>query len=127
RSSHNSDSSLYHYDKDTSATKSGFDCSGVIARATQICGIPYFCKNTATIPHCLKPLQKEQELHNGDLILIRGHVMIVFDVAKNLLIEARGYTHGYGKLQEIPINQVFEGIQTYKDLTDAYFGRKVIK
>ena len=53
--------------------------------------------------------------------------MVVSDTDKNLLIEARSYSHGYGKLHEIPIGKVFEGIETYKDLTDAYFGKKVIK
>jgi cell wall-associated NlpC family hydrolase len=127
RRTHNSDYSFYEYEKDISSPKSGFDCSGVIARATQICGIPYFCKNTATIPHCLAPLKTEQTLSCGDLILIRGHVMVVSDIAKNLLIEARSYGHGYGKLHEISIGKVFEGIETYKDLADAYFGKSVIK
>lgn len=123
----NSDYSFYQYEKDTTSPKNGFDCSGLILRAAQICGIPYFCKNTATIPHCLKPLLPEQQLTAGDLILVRGHVMVVSDLQHNLLIEARSYAHGYGKLQEIPINQVFEGIETYKDLCDAYFNKKVIK
>lgn len=123
----NSDYSFYQYEKDTASPKSGFDCSGVILRAAQICGIPYFCKNTATIPHCLKPLQPEQQLINGDLILVRGHVMIVSDIVRNLLIEARSYAHGYGKLQEIPLSEVFEDIKTYKDLCDVYFDKKVIK
>jgi hypothetical protein len=123
----NSDYSFYEYDKNTHPIKSGFDCSGVIARATQICGIPYFCKNTATIPHCLTELQQDQTLSPGDLILIRGHVMVVSDITKNLLIEARSYGHGYGKLHEIPLNQVFEGIENYKDLTDAFSNKTVIK
>ena len=53
--------------------------------------------------------------------------MIVSDITKNLLIEARSYGHGYGKLHEISIDQVFEGIETYKDLCDAYYEKKVVK
>lgn len=124
---HNSDYSFYRYENDTSSPKSGFDCSGVIARATQICGIPYFCKNTATIAQCLAPLTTDQTLIPGDLILVRGHVMIVSDIEKNLLIEARSYAHGYGKLHEIKLNHVFDEIETYKDLIDAYFNKKTIK
>jgi hypothetical protein len=123
----NGDYSAYEYDKDRNCQKSGFDCSGVIARATQICGIPYFCKNTTTIAQYLQPIAKEHSIVSGDLILIKGHVMIVSDVDKNLLIEARSYTHGYGKLQEIPLNHVFENIETYQDLTNAYFNKSVIK
>lgn len=123
----NGDYSAYEYHKDTQSPKSGFDCSGMIARAAQICGIPYFCKNTTTIAQCLAPLKKNEPLSPGDLILIKGHVMVVSDIDKNLLIEARSYSHGYGKLHEIPIYQVFEGIENYKALTDAYFNKTVIK
>jgi hypothetical protein len=51
---HNGDYSFYEYEKDIQTPKNGFDCSGVILRAAQICGIPYFCKNTTTIAQCLK-------------------------------------------------------------------------
>jgi hypothetical protein len=127
KTGHNGDYSFYAYEKDTQSPKNGFDCSGAILRAAQICGIPYFAKNTTTIAQCLTPLAPEQSLQSGDIILIKGHVMVVSDISKNLLIEARSYGHGYGKLHEIPINQVFDGIETYKDLCDAYFGKKVVK
>lgn len=127
KTGHNGDYSFYEYEKDTQSPKNGFDCSGVILRATQIVGIPYFCKNTTTIAQCLNPVTKEQELNVGDLILIKGHVMIVSDINKNLLIEARSYGHGYGKLHEIPISEVFEEIETYKDLCDAYYEKKIVK
>jgi len=127
KTGHNGDYSFYEYDKDTLFPKNGFDCSGVILRAAQICGIPYFCKNTTTIAQCLTSLAKENSLKAGDLILIKGHVMIVSDIAKNLLIEARSYGHGYGKLHEIAISEVFEGIENYKDLTDVYFEKKIVK
>lgn len=121
------DYSFYEYEKNIQQPKSGFDCSGLILRAAQICGIPYFCKNTATIAQCLPPLSINDKLNAGDLILIKGHVMIVSDIAKNLLIEARSYGHGYGKLHEIPLNQVFDNIETYNDLWNAYKEKKVIK
>lgn len=121
------DYSFYEYEKDTQSPKNGFDCSGMVLRAAQICGIPYFCKNTTTIMQCLSALKCDEQLQEGDLILIKGHVMVVSDINRNLLIEARSYGHGYGKIQEIPINQVFDGIETYKDLLDAYHEKKVIK
>lgn len=123
----NSDYSSYEYDKDNYCPKSGFDCSGAIARATQICGLPYFCKNTTTITQLLKPLTNNQSVCCGDLILIKGHVMAISDVDKNLLIEARSYAHGYGKLHEIPLNQMFEGIETYQDLMNAYINKTGVK
>lgn len=124
---HNGDFSFYEYEKDMQTPKNGFDCSGVILRAAQICSITYFCKNTTTIAQCLQPLQQGAQLKNGDLILIRGHVMIVSDTAKNLLIEARSYGHGYGKLHEVPLNHVFDGMQTYDDLVNAYSTKQIVK
>jgi len=126
KTGHNGDYSFFEYEKDTRSPKNGFDCSGVVLRAAQICGIPYFCKNTTTIAQCLSPLTPDQPLQAGDLILIKGHVMIVSDITKNLLIEARSYGHGYGKLHEIPINQMFEGINTYGDLMNTYLRKKSV-
>ncbi len=102
----------------------GFDCSGIILRAAQLCGIPYFFKNTYTLAHFLKSLGIDDHLHEGDLIWIPGHVMIVSDITHNKLIEARGYTHDYGYVQEIELEKVFKGIKTYKQLLSAYYGHR---
>lgn len=120
----NDKSSWYEFDGDTSITKNGFDCSGVIARAAQICGMPYFFKNTTTISKMLTELQTGQRLHNGDIILIKGHVMVVSDVKNNKLIEARSYAHGYGKLHEIELSKVFDEMYNYQELCNAFFGKK---
>jgi hypothetical protein len=123
----NGDYSAYEYDKNSKNPKSGLDCSGAVVRAAQICGIPYFAKNTTTISHCLSTVAHDQQLHEGDLIVVKGHVMVVSDVAKNLLIEARSYAHGYGKLQEIPLGNVFENVATYDDLMNIYINKKPIQ
>ena len=103
------------------AIKAGFDCSGLIATAAQICGIPYFYKNTTTLSQELNQVKPGEEIHNGDLIWIPGHVMIISDVEKNLLVEARAYIHGYGKVQELPLSKVFKGITTFSSLnTETY-------
>ena len=98
------------------AQKTGFDCAGLIWRAAQMCGIPFFYKNTTTIAHYLKPVKKAKQLKKGDIIWIAGHVMIVGSVEKNTLIEARGYNHGFGKVQEIPLHHVFKHIKTFDQL-----------
>lgn len=99
---------------------SGFDCSGMILCAAQICGIPYFYKNTVTIGKYMEKLKKGEMLSEGDFIWYSGHVMVVSDSKKNLLIEAVGYESGYGRVHEIPIDKVFKHIKTYKDLVAAY-------
>jgi len=96
--------------------KSGFDCSGMILRAAQICGIPYFYKNSHTVPQYLFRLNTGELPANGDIIQYRGHVMIVSDVARNLVLETCGYTAGFGVVHELPLSRVFKGIETYSQL-----------
>jgi cell wall-associated NlpC family hydrolase len=106
--------------------KTGLDCSGLIARAAQMVGIPYFFKNTSTLAHYVPPLDKKHTLKDGDLIGTKGHVMVVSSIKNNTLIEARSYEHGYGRVHEIPLNRVFKDVNTYQDLIDAYFNKKTI-
>lgn len=100
--------------------KTGFDCSGLVLRAAQIAGLPYYFKNTTTLEKNLKPLAPDQALANGDLIFFPGHVIIVSDVENNLCVEARGYTSGYGKIQEIEISKIFLETKNFDDLVKAY-------
>lgn len=112
---------FFQYPEIKTWPKTGFDCAGVVARAAQIAGIPYFYKNTFTLSKNMATLKPEEKIEPGDLIWIPGHVMIVSDIDKNLLIEARAYGHGYGKLQEIPIAHEFAGITTYNQLINHFF------
>lgn len=107
--------------------KSGFDCAGLFSRAAQMAGIPYFFKNTLTLAQHLQPLQPGRKLIEGDLIWIPGHVMAVSDVKNNLLIEARGYSHGFGIVQEIELSKVFKDIATYDQLIDAFLQHKPLE
>ena len=101
-------------------TFSGFDCSGLVLCAAQICGIPYFFKNTTTMLACMKPLKEGKTLKEGDLIWSPRHVMVVSDREKNMLIEAVGYSAGYGKVHEISVDKAFKGIHNLSELTTAY-------
>ena len=107
--------------------KTGFDCTGLIARAAQICNIPYYYKNTNTLIKYLKVLDEHTSLSNGDLVWVPGHVLIITDIHKGLFVEARGYAHGFGKLQEIPFSKVFKDITSAQQLTDSFFKKKVLK
>lgn len=101
--------------------KTGFDCAGMVSRAAQVCGMPYFFKNTATLARFLKPITATAHVKNGDLIWIPGHVLVVSNRAHNMIIEARSYAHGYGKIQEIPLHKTFHGIHTFDQLEYAFF------
>lgn len=108
----------------TRVPKSGFDCSNMILRAAQIAGLPYYFKNTHALKKFLKPLQKGEPLEEGDLVWYSGHVMVVSDLKKNLLIEAIGYDSGFGRLHEISISKAFSGIKTLEQLRNIYFNKK---
>lgn len=104
----------------------GFDCAGLILRAAQASGIPYFYKNTATILQNLEPLQPEDQIANGDLIWLPAHIMVISDVEQNLCIEARHYAQGYGKVHETSIHKIFKDINNYQDLRAAHFSQNLI-
>jgi len=115
------DCSYYNLSDIQKSPKTGMDCSGLIARAAQMCGIPYFFKNTLTTAQNMATLQKNQTLQEGDIIWISGHVMVVSDLKKNRLFEARSSVYGgQGKLQEISLDKVFHGMTTYDKLIEAY-------
>ena len=110
----------YARKNDCHAVKCGLDCSGLILRAAQIAGIPYFCKNTTTMMKVLQPLGPTTSIQDGDLICIPGHVLIAVDIGNNLIVEARSYEHGYGKVHELPLNKVFKDVTTFNDLMQIY-------
>jgi hypothetical protein len=105
----------------------GFDCAGLVARAAQAAGLPYFFKNTTTLATYLRPITEETPVQDGDLIWIPGHVMIVSDREKNTLIEARDYSSGWGCVQERPLKEVFKNIVSYNDLETRYHNKKALQ
>ncbi len=115
---------VYTYPQAKRGVQTGFDCAGVILRAGQIVGIPFFCKNSYTSATQLSPVTKLSDIEIGDILWIPGHVMLIADLKCNTLIEARGYTQGYGKLHEISISDQFQGINSIKQLIDHLHARK---
>lgn len=111
--------SYYDIKGDTHTQKTGFDCAGLVARAAQAAGCAYYYKNTATLAAHLTSIESFQDLKAGDLLWIPGHVMVVSDLTKNKVIEARHYSQGYGKVHELPLRKIFKGIKTYKQLFTA--------
>lgn len=114
-------------DINNGSIKTGCDCAGIVLRIAQLVGIPYWYKNTTTLAHYLSPLTSHDHVSIGDLMWIPGHVMIISDIIHNRIIEARGYNHGYGKLHEIAISKVFNGINTIADLKRAYDNKQPLQ
>jgi NlpC/P60 family len=115
------------WSRGTASPLTGFDCSGLILRAAQTVGAPYFFRNTTTFIQYLKPLGSSDTLQEGDLIWFPGHVMVVSNIKQNELIEARGYDAGYGKVQVLKLKNTFKNISTYKKLSDAYKNRRPLE
>jgi len=100
--------------------KTGIDCSHLVLLAARMCGIPYECKNSLAAFTLLRPVTAQDPLEQGDIIWIDKHLMIVADLTRNTLIEARSYESGYGKVHEIPLYEEFNGIKTYAQLMECY-------
>lgn len=98
----------------------GLDCAHLVTLAAQIAGIPLAAANTHALRQSLTPLRPDEHLQEGDLALWKGHVVVISDIKNNLLVEARGYDHGYGIVHEIPLHEQFKGIKTISDLEKAY-------
>ncbi len=107
--------------------KTGLDCSNLILLSAQMCGIPYICKNSLAAVTFLRPVTAENSLEIGDIIWIDKHLMVVADLGRHTLIEARGYDSGYGKVQEIPLHEMFKDIKTYDQLVDCYLKKTEIE
>lgn len=101
------------YDWNYDRPRTGIDCSGLIVRAAQIAGIPFFYKNSITMARRLKETKTPQP---GDIIWIPGHVMVISKLDPAMIVEARGYPSGYGKVQEIPLSEMFRGMKTFEQL-----------
>jgi hypothetical protein len=99
----------------------GIDCARMITRAAQMSGIPFYGINTKALKEALTPLKKDAEVEAGDLVLWTGHVFMISNVEKGLLVEARSYDDGYGKVHEIPYSEQLQGIKTTSDLVTAHF------
>ncbi len=111
---------LTYWSRPEGAPHTGCDCSGLILRVAQSCGMPYFFKNTTTAAKNLRPLMPTEMLQNGDIIWIPGHVLVVSDALIGECVDSRGYDPGYGYVQTLPIGEVFEGITTFEQLVHSY-------
>jgi hypothetical protein len=106
---------------------SGLDCSGIVIRAAQIAGLPYFYEDTTTLSTYLKSLEKDQSIENGDLIWHKGHVMTISDINNNMVIESTGYRTGFGKTVEHSLSDIFRKIKTYTQLKQAYLDKTSVE
>lgn len=117
---------VWHRDGKLGEIYSGYDCSELVMRMAKMSGIDFKCKTTAIMEKLKKPLAKDGKLENGDIIWIPGHVMIVSNIEGNELIEAVGYSSGYGCVRKMELKNNFDGIETYDQLLEAYYSGKPI-
>lgn len=105
---------------DCTSPHSGFDCSSLIRLAAQICNINFPYKNTNTMAQYLRPLDENEKIEEGDLIWIPNHIMVISNIEKGKIIEARGYTSGYGSVHEIPLHKQFLNVKDIENLSELY-------
>jgi hypothetical protein len=99
--------------------QSGFDISGLVYRAAQICGIPYYYKNTTTAARYLAEKRTFGSLQEGDLVWVPYGLYIISNLKENKVIAACGYDPGYGRVVELPLGDVFNNIETFNELVRA--------
>lgn len=106
---------------------SGYDCSEFVMRMAKIAGIEFPWKTSTAIQRSKRELNEYDQLEEGDLIWTPGHVMIVSSIANNELIEARGYSSGYGSVHRATLAESFDAITSYYDLLERYYSKQPIK
>ena len=111
----------------TTIPRTGVDCAGLIRLACKVAGIPLTATNSKSIAQSLSKLAPTTALQNGDILFWKGHTAIVSDTKQGLLVEARGYEHGYGLVQEIPYRLELQGITTTDKLMTAHTRKKPIQ
>lgn len=105
----------------------GYDCSELIMRMAKIVGINFPWKTSSIIALSKRELARSDSLENGDIIWVPGHVMIVSNIDRNEIIEARGYRDGYGYVQRITIAENFVDIADYAALLKRYYNHQNIQ
>lgn len=105
----------------------GFDASGLIYRAAQICELPFYYRNTYTTAKYLRPLAQGEKIAVGDLIKVVGGMFVVSSLEENKLITALAYSGNYGSVIETTLNKFLQGINTYEELVSAYHKNKSLQ
>ncbi len=112
--------------KDSKTPLFGIDCSRIFTRAAHMVNLPLHATNTKELRRVLRPLKKDETIENGDIVVWNGHVAMVSDAKKGLLIEARSYDSGYGKVHEIPYHEQLKDITSTQKLVNAHFSKQRI-
>lgn len=100
---------------------SGMDCSTMLYLAALVTDIPYYAKNTTTLANQLETFKKGDHLEPGDLIWVPGHVQLISKVGdRAYMIEARGYSAGFGKVHCLPMEKLLKGHKGTKTLERAF-------
>jgi len=102
----------------------GFDCSELIFRLAQTSNISYYAKTAHAVTKLMPQLRHHEALQPGDIIWFPGHVMIIGNVEKNEIIEARGYESGHGDMHTITLAECFARIKNYADFRKAYIQKE---
>jgi hypothetical protein len=105
----------------------GFDVSGLIYRAAQLCELPFYYRNTHTAAKYMRSLARSEKIAAGDLIKVVGGMFVVSNVEKNTLITALSYSGNYGIILETTLDKLLRDIKSYDELVNAYHTNKSLQ
>lgn len=105
---------------DVKSDPDGFDCSALVLRAAQACGIPYFCRTACTASAILAPFVAGDTVSRGDLFVTAGHNHIFVAIGGDMIVEAAGYTSGFACVHAIKVKDRFLNAKNYDDLVRLF-------
>ena len=95
--------------------KAGVDSSGLVNFVLRLFGIPFNLRNTKTFKTFLKKVNSYEELQDGDLLWISGHVLIV-NKKDNKFYESNGYKYNCNGIIQQHVSERFKNINSIEDL-----------
>ncbi len=98
---------------------SGFDCSELVYRLARMVGSEYKGKVSSLAPQLLPEVPQNEPILAGDIIWMPGHIMIVGNMKNNEVIEARGYSSGFGCVHCTKVSKLFKNMKTCEEVRAA--------
>lgn len=95
---------------------SGVDAPGLMLLAARIANIPFNYNNTNTMLAQMPEAASYEDVKIGDILCVPGLAAAITSLDNNTIVLARGYSAKTGCVIECQIKDLFENVQTIKDI-----------